>query len=268
MNYRIILPTPKLKPFVRYFWMLKDQSPQAVGTIFHTLVDDSSGIIFQQHEGKTAFQKGGVSLPTAFFYGQSTRPTTTCAINQYELIGVHFHPFAINALFGIDAYHLADQTDDFDLLKIGGFDRKLRSCCNMQERLTLLQNWLLQRLDEPFKQDHLVLRYVEAINQQKGNIHIGSLLKMEPISERQLERRFKTAIGIPPKLYIRIIRFREALRLLKEKQYTKLSDIAFDLNYADQSHFIRDIREFSGYTPSSLSEDVRELFLNLHIKNN
>jgi AraC-like DNA-binding protein len=69
------------------------------------------------------------------------------------------------------------------------------------------------------------------------------------MSERSLERKFRQHIGISPKLFSRINRFQEAFRLLKNNNYIKLSDIAFDAGYTDQSHFIREFKEFTGFAP-------------------
>ena len=83
------------------------------------------------------------------------------------------------------------------------------------------------------------------------------MLKRLNVSERQFERRFVRAVGVSPHHYIRIVRFQEAMRLIKANQFERLSDVAYDLNYVDQSHFIKDIKAFSGYTPTDLVKTVQ-----------
>lgn len=56
--------------------------------------------------------------------------------------------------------------------------------------------------------------------------------------------------------YIRVKRFNEAMRLMDTGQYERLSDVAHALNFHDQSHFIRDIKAFSGITPKNISQKV------------
>lgn len=254
-----------LKSYVRYFWTLEEDSKSADKTIFKTLVDDSSGFILQHHNGQSAFTDDrGNDLPVSFFYGQSTRPTTTYTKSPFQLVGVHFHPHAIKTLFHTDADRLTDQKDDGEILGKYPLGRPLLNSSSQKERLSLLQELLLERVQNSARHDHLVCLSLRMIHKKKGKIHLQELLQLDDISERQFERRFKATVGIPPKLYIRITRFREAVRLMKEKQFVRLSDIAFELNYADQAHFIRDIREFSGYTPGSISEQVTEFILNLH----
>src|SRR6266536_192730 len=68
--------------------------------------------------------------------------------------------------------------------------------------------------------------------------------------------RFSQTVGLAPQTYIRVKRFNEAIRLMKMRQYTRLTDIAYALNFHDQSHFIRDIKAFSGLTPKTISQKV------------
>ena len=47
------------------------------------------------------------------------------------------------------------------------------------------------------------------------------------------------------------------MRLIKANRFERLSDVAYDLSYVDQSHFIKDIKAFSGYTPTGLVQTVQ-----------
>jgi AraC-like DNA-binding protein len=64
-------------------------------------------------------------------------------------------------------------------------------------------------------------------------------------------------VGVTPHHYLRILRFRGAVRFLRERRLEKMSDLASELGYADQSHFIKEVKAFSGYTPTALSETIR-----------
>jgi AraC-like DNA-binding protein len=92
------------------------------------------------------------------------------------------------------------------------------------------------------------------IIQANGNIELKELLKEINMTERTFERKFNHHVGISPKLFARICRFQTSLQQLKSSNYNKLSDIAFDNGYADQSHFIRAFKEFAGYSPNQLSK--------------
>jgi AraC-like DNA-binding protein len=93
-----------------------------------------------------------------------------------------------------------------------------------------------------------------------GSLHVKDLLEAFHISERQFERRFTQTVGLTPHVYLRVKRFNEALRLIKTRRFERLTDVASALNFSDQSHFIRDIKAFSGMTPTSLSQKVDDFY--------
>ena len=95
-----------------------------------------------------------------------------------------------------------------------------------------------------------------------GRVSLAELREKLRMSERTFERRFKDFTGISPKLFTRISRFQVSLKQLQVKGYDKLSDIAFENNYADQSHFIRSFNEFAGFTPNSYQKETEEIVEN------
>ena len=80
------------------------------------------------------------------------------------------------------------------------------------------------------------------------------------LSEREFERRFTQAVGLPPQVYLRVKRFNAAIQLIKTKRFARLTDVAAALNFSDQSHLIHDIRTFAGMTPTSLSHKMDEFY--------
>lgn len=76
---------------------------------------------------------------------------------------------------------------------------------------------------------------------------VDALLKETGLSPRQLERLTNRIYGAPPKLLARKYRtLRVASRMVVEDESWK--DLAADAFY-DQSHFIRDFKQFTGQTP-------------------
>lgn len=69
------------------------------------------------------------------------------------------------------------------------------------------------------------------------------------VSKRQLQRVFQDKLGFGPKAYIRMLRFREAIHYIRRNPSSRMTDVAFDFGYADQSHFIREFKDFMGQNP-------------------
>ena len=87
------------------------------------------------------------------------------------------------------------------------------------------------------------------------------------LSKKQFERSFNSFVGINPKEYTRIVRFQKALAQMQYQPGKEINQaqIAYTSGYADQSHFIREFKQFCGYTPMSLlkiSNPYSDLFTN------
>src|ERR1700674_4318786 len=99
--------------------------------------------------------------------------------------------------------------------------------------------------------DPLVSFAVAEFERAGGLMSISDLANRIGLSARQLERRFRTEVGIGPKLFGRMKRFQRVFRTIDDPKLNWV-DVAVDCGYYDQSHLIRDFREFSGDTPTAL----------------
>ena len=87
-----------------------------------------------------------------------------------------------------------------------------------------------------------------------GSTSINQILKDDLPKRRQLERNFKKQIGISPKQLGKVLRLQTALKmLLNDKE--SLTNIAYESEYFDQAHFIKDFKEFTGTTPKEFIDN-------------
>ena len=127
-------------------------------------------------------------------------------------------------------------------------------------RIEIITNFLLPRLKQARARDTLIEESLRMIRAHAGVITVKSILEHLAISERQFERRFNQTVGVSPQAYIRVKRFNEAMRLIKSRRYQRLTDVAYALNYHDQSHLIHEINAFSGISPKSVSQKDDDLY--------
>lgn len=90
----------------------------------------------------------------------------------------------------------------------------------------------------------------------KGSMPIKNLRSQLHIAERTFERNFKQAIGITPKQFSRIIQFSFSINQIKESDYYSFTDIAYNNNFSDQSHFIRTFKKYTGQTPRAFATEI------------
>jgi AraC-like DNA-binding protein len=95
--------------------------------------------------------------------------------------------------------------------------------------------------------DPIVLAAVPRV----ANGELTALAREFAISERQLRRRFHTAVGYGPGTLARILRFGRFLSLLDGGR-DDLAGLAFEAGYADQAHLSRETRRLAGLSPAGL----------------
>ena len=182
------------------------------------------------------------------------------------MFGVCFYPNALKSVFGLDADALTDTCADINELARkpdSSLSDRLLNTGSPTRQLDLIFSFLLTQISHNTSQQDSVTEYALAkLIQSKGNIPVNELWQSLNISERTLERKFRQSVGIAPKLFARICRFQASLTQLRSHQYDKLSDIAFENGYADQSHFIRAFSEFSGFSPAQYQKKSREVVAN------
>jgi AraC-like DNA-binding protein len=101
----------------------------------------------------------------------------------------------------------------------------------------------------------LVTDALRLLDATRGTIRMRQLGRELGASERSLHRYLSRAVGLPPKTYARIIRFRHAVEWLSRPGAVPpggLSGAALALGFADQAHLTNEFRVLSGRTPAAI----------------
>ncbi len=261
-----MLPVPDiLKNDVECFRIAKHTGEEALA--IKVSPNGVPGMVFQQNNGRSALEKiitqsgRTVCPPPLFLYG----PGTESSVMHYKsgsstTTQVIFKPHALNTLLGINASRLANGSTDLHEFSAEDLPVQLMEAKDEQERMTFLTSFLVARFKQAKPRDTLVEESLRFIHTNSGSVHVKDVLAYVHLSERQFERRFTQTVGLSPQVYLRVKRFNEAIRLIKIRQFERLTDVASALNFSDQSHFIRDIKAFSGMTPTSLSQQVDDFY--------
>ncbi|MEL6926813.1 MAG: helix-turn-helix domain-containing protein, partial [Bacteroidota bacterium] len=128
---------------------------------------------------------------------------------------------------------------------------------NTEDRIKIIDAFLLERLKAEATIDKIVKTTVDALLASNGNKPISEILKNNPSKRRQLERKFKKQVGVSPKQLGRMIRLQTALKLMLNEQSDKLTNIAYQCEYYDQAHFIKDFKAFTGISPADFQDNEK-----------
>jgi AraC-like DNA-binding protein len=253
MKYNQLAPPEQLKHHVRYYWTLEYEGDSGLPHTFSPLADGCPGLIYQQSDTNIFFDGAGKILPGVFLYGQTIKPVELCLTGRFRMIGACLFPDALKSVFGLNAYELTDTCTDLDPLgSKQGFklSERLLYTLTLPAQIAVLSAFLSEEIRRHHRHADQVTQYaLNLILQSGGTITLKELQLAVKLSERSFERKFNQYVGISPKLFSRVCRFQSSLLQLKSNKFSKLSDIAYDNGYSDQSHFIRVFKEFAGYAP-------------------
>jgi AraC-like DNA-binding protein len=190
--------------------------------------------------------------------GPQTRALGRPLPPESSVIGVRFLPGVGPPLLGVPAHELADThvaLDAIDTRAAASLLRDLRAIGSAPFAPTAIARAVAVRLDSHRGFDPLVQRATSLLRDPTART--GCIAKALAISERQLQRRFREAVGYGPKTLQRILRFQRVLTALaRDGDIARTSAVA---GYSDQSHLTRETLEFSGLSPQRLARILLRL---------
>ena len=135
------------------------------------------------------------------------------------------------------------------LLEVGDWDR----------RFDLLDDALADCLHDASDRTRMVSWAVRRIEEAGGALSIRALSRELGYSGKHVISMFRDQVGIPPKLMARIVRFDRLIRHFKEGGGGDWCDLAQEFGFFDQAHLVRDVRQFTGLTPTEAIATVTRL---------
>lgn len=129
------------------------------------------------------------------------------------------------------------------------------------DRIQIIETFLIGELANKKNIDSIVKATVETILNTNGQFSVNEFSKNNNIHRRQLARKFHDSIGLSPKQLAKTIRIQTTLKALLNEEYKSLTDLAYENEYFDQAHFIKDFKEFTGLTPKEFYGDDLKMSL-------
>lgn len=126
----------------------------------------------------------------------------------------------------------------------------VRGLATWSQRFAALDEFLLQRIESGPAAAPEVRWAWRRLVSTAGAVPIGSVAREAGWSHTHLIRKFRQQVGLTPKTAARLLRFEHIWRRLGDGEPAHWDRIAADGGYADQSHLIRDFREFTGGSPA------------------
>ena len=178
-----------------------------------------------------------------------------------RVFGVKFRPGGFRPFFGRPVSELTDQTVPLATLwgsAAAALGSDLAAAPDLPALVAVAERHLRAHWPAPDPEVAAVGRIVHALLYDRSVTRVEEVSARFGIRPRTLQRLFQRYVGVSPKWVLRRYRLHEAAARLAEGTDTSWADVAAELGYFDQSHFIRDFTREIGMTPVAYAEACRQ----------
>ncbi len=257
MNCQFFSPGPALRPYVEQYIFLTPSSdltrPERIPP------GGKSGLTINLGADYRA-QLAGVSqrLPPVALGGQLTQMLTLDKPADGQVLQIIFQPTGLYRVFGLTMAELTNQIIPINELITSPFGQswysladQLREIRDNQERIRRVEAYLLAYVRRLSPSRSTWVEAASAWLAQPGDRRIQRLVTELRISPRQLTRVFGQQVGMTPKDYAQIMRFRNVFRAATAPVCPPWQDLVHAGGWYDQSHFCNDFCRMTGQTPAA-----------------
>lgn len=242
MSYLELQPSLACQPFIKQFWSLEKGAETGIR---QTLFPDSHPEVLLNLGGQMQLTSGDHTsiLPRFFSLGIQKRKLELLVSGKTHFFSARLYPWA--SLGFPELVARVGAVRDLDTLLPKQPPSTLKDFANM------IESFLERNPD-------VIENLVQVFYEQEGYIHVLDTLDQFGLSRRTLERFFEKNVNLSAKKLLQMRRFEKARILLYFYPDSPLAEVGLSLGYADQAHFQREFKQFSGMTPRQFVRSLRK----------
>ena len=241
MNYKEIHPTGILSAFVKYFWRYE----HAGDDVEYTLLPDACFDLVVDFEN-------GV-LENIYLTGIWTKPITLTVTKGATLMAVRFR---IPASEGLVNREIKSLINSMTILPQDFWDIHLTKSTEFEQFASDLSERMMEILKQQPEIDPRKLKLFNLIYSEQFH-NVKELSELTGWNSRQINRYFNQQLGFPLKTLLNIVRCNAS--------YPHIADgkLYPEKEYADQAHYIKEIKKYTANSPGQLFRNENDRFLQL-----
>ena len=243
-------PSRKWADLVDCYWFMNTDYPLSLDSTEYLHPDGGMGIILnygdplqfgESNQAGTCVLDGTNTITRALGFngiinsaGIRFKPAGACQFFSQSLSELK------NEMASLEGVHIKHHSDLY---------YKLDKAKTYYEKITIIEDWLYRSARPETVTSKAVAASIQLINKDKGILPISTLAQKLDCSPRKIERLFRAQVGMSPKEYSRNLRIDAARIYMKHYQHLSLADIAYQLEFYDQAHFIHQFKQVVGMAP-------------------
>jgi len=244
-GYARYWPGDALAPFVEHFWTVEWDVADPV--MSEVLTHPSVQLVLERSASRDEARVAGVHR------GRFTRRFE----GKGRVLGTKFRPGGFRPFFGRAVSELTDRM--VPLSDVFGPDAARLASRALAEPdpvagFGVVQAFLERCRLAPDEAIELVCRIAERVAADREITRVAQVVSEFGLGARKLQRLFDEYVGVSPKWMIQRYRLHEAAERIAAGAVIDWAELALDLGYADQAHFIRDFRRMVGRSPAEYAK--------------
>ncbi len=254
MKFHIIQPNGFLKNYIRHYCFM-ESDPHEGDVTERVIPTENIQLMFHYGNPFVVCQSNNTfrKQPRSIISGLSSSFSDVSTNGATGVVFVSFFPAGACQFFNFPLSEVENQSvdlSDFFKTEMAPVEEKLSICNTLSGRVKVIEDFLALCFAPITSYDQkIITKGIDLIRYGKGQVTATSLAVDLSLTTKSLERKFSQYLGKTTKQLVKLIRFQQVLQDFSYQKHINLTEIAYRNGYYDQSHFIRDFKTHTGYTP-------------------
>ncbi len=259
--FRSYLPSDVQKHIIREFQILHikwDEAENLPPPSITCLANTEQNLYFYPRDRVIVFESleaEGQAAYGANITGPKNKPVGLKFGSDYLMIKVAFLPTGLYRLLKVPMRNTLNKglnAADFFSSGLDSLYDNLTQLTSYDDMIAVISHFLDERIKEGIAPEEPIDQVAIQMLDPYARYSLLEWAARACLSLRQFERNFVTRVGLSPKMYIRIVRFENAMKIKNKYPEKSWSEIAFECEYNDSSHLLREFRQFADFPPGTL----------------
>ncbi|PJZ84880.1 helix-turn-helix domain-containing protein [Leptospira harrisiae] len=235
----------KLDFFIEHYWTVSWDLTNSDPYLAETLPYPSIHIVFERENSK--------------IFGVTKGRFSTLLQGKGSVFGIKFRPGAFYPFYNKSVSLLTDKKMPLSILandEILTLENKIFNLEEETSRVELVETWLEKNLTKPDPKITFINGIIDTIKEDRGIQSVDQIVKLTSMNLRNLQRLFRDYVGVSPKWVIQRFRIQEVAERIEKEKTIHYAEMALELGYYDQAHFIKDFKKTIGHSPEEYLKTI------------